>query len=191
MIVALTTENQIFLGGTALVFIVFALASAFLIPRYWPDYPGRRMGLFVVVCIALFVAMMAAVELFAVEEEAAEAHGAPAETETGATGTAPEAPAQPSEDAATDIDVGAIEFRFELAEEPDVAGEYVFNLTNEGDAPHDLVVEGPGVEGEKTPVLDPGDSAELEVELQSGEYVLYCSVPGHRPAGMETTIEVG
>jgi uncharacterized cupredoxin-like copper-binding protein len=190
VIVALTTENKILLGGTALIFIVFALASAFLIPRYRPDYPGRRLGLFVVVCIALFVAMMAAVELFAVEEEAAEAHGAAAETDTGAIGTQPEEPAQPSGEAATDIDVGATEFRFELAEQPDAAGNYVFELTNEGDAPHDLVVEGPGVDGEKTPVLDPGESAELEVDLQSGEYVLYCSVPGHRPAGMETTVEI-
>ncbi len=87
MIVALTTENKILLGGMGALFIVFALTSALLIPRSWPDYPGRRVGLFVTVCVALFIAMMAAVELFAVEEEG-EAHGGIAtEVATGTTET--------------------------------------------------------------------------------------------------------
>jgi hypothetical protein len=69
VLLGLTTTNKIGLAGTAVVFIAFALASSFLLPRRWPDYPGRRLGLFVAATLALTVAMLAAVEIFAVEEE--------------------------------------------------------------------------------------------------------------------------
>jgi cytochrome c oxidase assembly factor CtaG len=69
VLLGLTTSHKIGLAGTAIVFIAFALASSFVLPRRWPDYPGRRLGLFVFGTIVLTVAMLAAVELFAVEEE--------------------------------------------------------------------------------------------------------------------------
>jgi hypothetical protein len=73
VLLGLTTSHKIGLAGTALIFIAFALASSFLLPRRWPDYPGRRLGLFMFATIVLTVAMLAAVEFFAVEEE--EEHG--------------------------------------------------------------------------------------------------------------------
>ena len=39
----------------ALVFIGFALLSAFVFPRRDPDFPGRRVGLFSLVSVGLFV----------------------------------------------------------------------------------------------------------------------------------------
>ena len=69
MLLGLSTTNKIGLAGTAIVFIAFALASSFLLPRRWPDYPGRRLGLFILATVALTVAMLAAVEIFAVEDE--------------------------------------------------------------------------------------------------------------------------
>jgi cytochrome c oxidase assembly factor CtaG len=69
LIAALATENKIVLGGTAVVFIAFSLASAFVIPRRWPDYPGRRLGVFIVATVVLTLAMLSAVEFFAKEEE--------------------------------------------------------------------------------------------------------------------------
>ena len=69
MVYALTTENKVLLGGMAAIFIVFALVSAFVIPRRFPDYPGERgLRIFVPVTLVLFVLMMVAVELFAVEQ---------------------------------------------------------------------------------------------------------------------------
>ena len=69
MLLGLATSHKIGLAGTAIVFIAFALASSFLLPRRWPDYPGRRLGLFVLATVVLTVAMLAAVEFFAVEQE--------------------------------------------------------------------------------------------------------------------------
>ena len=47
---------------------------ALVIPRRWPEYPGRRLGWFIAGTLVLFVATLAAVEVFAKESEAAEEH---------------------------------------------------------------------------------------------------------------------
>ena len=69
MLLALTTNQKLGLGGTAAVFIAFALLVALVIPRRSPDFPGRR-GLvpFILVTVILTIAMLGAVEVFAKEE---------------------------------------------------------------------------------------------------------------------------
>ena len=60
---------MILLGGMALIFIVFSLVSSFVMPRRDPNFPGEKRNLFIVMTAVLFVCMLLAVELFAVEEE--------------------------------------------------------------------------------------------------------------------------
>jgi mono/diheme cytochrome c family protein len=69
VLLALTTDQKLGLGGTAAVFIAFALLVALVIPRRNPDFPGRR-GLvpFILVTLILTIAMLGAVEVFAKEE---------------------------------------------------------------------------------------------------------------------------
>ena len=80
MLAAVSTQNKLLLGGMAAIFIAFALASSFLLPRREPNFPGRRLPLFLGITVVLFVGMMLAVEFFAVEEEegGGEEHAAPA-----------------------------------------------------------------------------------------------------------------
>lgn len=66
------TRNELILGAVALVVVIFSLIVSMVLPRRNPDFPGRHLGLFVVVCVALVIAMLAAVELFGAEE----GHGA-------------------------------------------------------------------------------------------------------------------
>ena len=74
MLLGLTSDQKLGLAGTAAVFIVFALVAALLIPRYKPDFPGRRgLGTFVVLTVLLMIAMLGAVEVFAKEEHHGEA----------------------------------------------------------------------------------------------------------------------
>ncbi len=91
MLLGLTTDQKLGLAGTAAVFIVFALVSALLIPRYRPDFPGRKgMGLFLVLTAVLTIAMLGAVEVWAKEEEHGAAEAAettPTETDSGTTAT--------------------------------------------------------------------------------------------------------
>jgi cytochrome c6 len=103
---ALTTEGKIGLGVLAGALIAFALLSSFYFPRRDPNFPGSRLGLFILIASLLFVGTMAGVIFFAKEED--EAHGAEATethaTETGETGEAPpastEMPGTPEGDAA-------------------------------------------------------------------------------------------
>jgi uncharacterized cupredoxin-like copper-binding protein len=70
-------------------------------------------------------------------------------------------------------------------------GTYTFDVTNNGPSSHNLTVEGPGVEDQATPTFPSGQTKQLTVTLKNGSYELYCSVPGHKQAGMDTHITVG
>ena len=70
-------------------------------------------------------------------------------------------------------------------------GVYTFHVTNKGPLSHDLTVNGPGVSNMGTPIFSPGGSELLTVTLTNGTYDLYCSVPGHKQLGMNTTLTVG
>lgn len=92
MLLALTGW-EIGLLVVAAVFIVFALIVALVVPRGRPDFPAKRLGVFLAVCIALFAAQITAVLLLAEvgeEEEVAQEETQP--TEPAPTGPAPTAP---------------------------------------------------------------------------------------------------
>jgi len=75
----------------ALVFIAFALVVALVIPRSRPDFPSKRLGAFVGVCVVLFVAQFGAVLALAeLGEEGEAAEGEP--TVTLPTESEPTAP---------------------------------------------------------------------------------------------------
>ena len=92
MLLAISNEGKIGLGVLAGLLIVFAILSAFYFPRRNPDFPGNRLGLFVLVSVVLFIGTMVGVVVFAAEEEEGE-HGAEV-TETTGTQTGEEPPAE-------------------------------------------------------------------------------------------------
>jgi mono/diheme cytochrome c family protein len=86
MLLGLTGGETVLLV-MGLVFIGFALVVSMLIPRYRPDFPGDRLGLFVFVSFLLFLAMATAVVTTAGGEEHGAAETGPTETETEPTET--------------------------------------------------------------------------------------------------------
>ena len=68
------------------------------------------------------------------------------------------------------------------------AGEITFTMENTGAVEHDLRVDETG--DEIIGVIDPGETATGSVTLDAGTYTLYCSVVGHREAGMEASLDV-
>jgi plastocyanin len=68
------------------------------------------------------------------------------------------------------------------------AGEVSIELVNESSVPHAVEVEGNGVEEESETVT--GANTTLTVELEPGEYELYCPVGNHRDQGMDGTLTV-
>ena len=92
MLLALSTGHAVALALVAGAFIAFALLSALVIPRRWPQFPGKHLGWFIAATLVFFVAMLSAVELFAAEPEETAA-----ETGTNRPGTTlPEPPPPPS-----------------------------------------------------------------------------------------------
>jgi plastocyanin len=78
---------------------------------------------------------------------------------------------------------------YEFADATAQAGALTIRSPNESPTEHDISLEGGGV-NERGPVVGQGDVSEIQVDLQAGEYTFYCSVPGHREAGMEGTLTV-
>jgi uncharacterized cupredoxin-like copper-binding protein len=87
--------------------------------------------------------------------------------------------------AATTITVTGKEFSFGLSKKSAKAGKIVFKFTNKGKIPHDFKIA-----RKKTPLIGPGKSATLTVNLKKGSYRYICTVPGHAAAGMKGTFKV-
>jgi uncharacterized cupredoxin-like copper-binding protein len=87
-----------------------------------------------------------------------------------------------------DIPVSAgLAYAFAAAEAP--AGALTLNSKNDTPIDHNIAIEGNGLD-EKGPVIKNGAVSTVEADLQPGEYVFYCSVPGHREGGMEGKLTV-
>jgi plastocyanin len=106
----------------------------------------------------------------------------------GAGEQAAEAPA------AETISMGEFEFDPRRAS---VERGVTLTVRNEGSVPHNLTIEeGPDPEAPSTKLvatstIPGGKSERLPIELPSGRrYVMVCTVPGHREAGMVGTIRV-
>ena len=89
LVAALTSGQKIGIATVGAAFIVFALVCSFLLPRRSPNFPGKHVGWFVVVCVAFLIAMLSAVLVFGKEkaEPAGAAEAPPAVTTTAVTTT--------------------------------------------------------------------------------------------------------
>jgi plastocyanin len=69
-------------------------------------------------------------------------------------------------------------------------GEVTIDFTNPGALEHDVAIEGP--EGEELAVseLIGEGKTSVSADLGPGNYTFFCTVPGHREAGMEGTLTV-
>ena len=92
--------------------------------------------------------------------------------------------------AGTPVTATEKEFSITLSQSTFTAGAYTFTVTNAGTFPHNLVIEGPGVDQQSSPTLQPGQNAPLDVTLQAGSYELWCAVDGHKDKGMDIHITV-
>lgn len=82
---------------------------------------------------------------------------------------------------AVDIDFGQDDYEAE-------AGEVSFVYENQGNIAHTLLIK--DVDGFELEVNSAGDVDEGSVQLDVGEYELYCDIPGHEVAGMVATLVV-
>jgi plastocyanin len=65
-------------------------------------------------------------------------------------------------------------------------GQITVKMTNKSGTPHDIVIDGKG----KGEVVQGGGTSQFSADFTAGTYTFYCSVPGHRQAGMQGKLTV-
>jgi uncharacterized cupredoxin-like copper-binding protein len=111
---------------------------------------------------------------------------------TSSTGDTGGAESTPSGAQGTPVNVTLKDFSIDVSGGTTLAaGTYTFHVANSGPTAHNLTIDGPGVEDKTTGTFSSGDTADLTVALSGGTYEFYCSVPGHKEAGMEVKMTVG
>ncbi len=83
---------------------------------------------------------------------------------------------------------GTDALKFEPTELTADAGTVAVELQAGETVEHDFVIE--ELDNTEVVMAQPGQSAVGTVDLEPGTYTFYCSVPGHRTAGMEGTLTV-
>ena len=78
--------------------------------------------------------------------------------------------------------------KFEQTDVSATAGSITIDFTNMSSLPHDVRIEGNGASGGTDQITNSTTSA--TVDLEPGTYTFFCSVDGHRAAGMEGTLTV-
>jgi uncharacterized cupredoxin-like copper-binding protein len=78
---------------------------------------------------------------------------------------------------------------YKFASATATAGQVTIESKNDASIPHDIALEGNGV-NEKGEVVQGGGTSKFSIDLKPGSYTFYCSVPGHREAGMEGKLTV-
>jgi plastocyanin len=65
-------------------------------------------------------------------------------------------------------------------------GEITIKMANKSGTPHDIVIDGKG----KGEVVQNGGVSQFKADFAAGSYTYYCSVQGHRQAGMQGKLTV-
>jgi len=78
---------------------------------------------------------------------------------------------------------------FQFADATASAGNVTVESKNDEPIGHNIAVEGNGLD-QKGQVVQGGGTSKIQVDLKPGSYTFFCSVPGHREAGMQGKLTV-
>jgi plastocyanin len=192
------------------VFGIAAAVSAVLISFVGlkvKDFPGRAFPLVILWFAFLVVGATTFSVLHAQDEEhhkeaelehadevfEAEAHEDPGAEQAAAEEEEGKAAGEHAEENGGTLqlaaDPSAIAYdKTELASAP---GKVTIDFTNPGAIEHDVVIEDEGgKELAASETITQGGKTSASTELAAGTYTFFCSVPGHREAGMEGKLVV-
>jgi len=94
--------------------------------------------------------------------------------------------APPPSPGATEVRVVARDFSFSPDEVTVPVGRTVnLTLVNEGDLPHDITIPALGF---RLPAAPGATASGALTVMRAGSYEFFCSIPGHREAGMSGTL---
>jgi plastocyanin len=198
------------------VLVVWALAVALGLGLRRPEFPGSQHGERLLIAVSsVLVAVTVAMAVVTsgpptkavasggastqstASRESAPSPAAPAPTKT-APGSSPRAttgtPAPPSSPAAGSSSLKlaanpAGQLSYDTKRLSASAGRVTITMANMSPLEHNVTIAQGGTVLGATPTFV-GGSRTLTLNLKPGVYTFYCSVPGHRQAGMEGTLKV-
>lgn len=194
-----------YIVGIGLTLMALGLSFAGLRTEKFP--PSRAasvailgvMGSLVIATCAFAVILAREEQQHREEEQAREAKEAAAEEPAAAAEEPGPVPAPADEDVEKEpapADAVAVSSPEDgsLLFEPDAldaaAGPVEIAYTNPSAVPHNVAIEADGETLAESATVTDGDSASANAELEPGEYVFYCAIPGHRESGMEGTLRI-
>jgi plastocyanin len=194
-------ETLFYVFGIALVLSALALSAMGLRRERFP--PSRIV---LVGVVGYFVVLVGATTTFAVlnareeqrkrdaeQAEAAATEPAPSETTTttGATTTTTQATGGAPQGKPTTLKLAADPnaIAFDTTQLSGKAGRVTIDFDNPSAITHDVCLESSGQEIGCSDTIAQGQTS-LSEELKAGSYTFYCSVDGHRQAGMEGTLTI-
>jgi plastocyanin len=128
------------------------------------------------------------------DSTATQATGTPAENST-ATATHPASPGGtalvPSATAGATVLVTVGENTLAVQQTSIAPGPTVFTITNTGKDVHNIFIDGPGVQQAAGSEIPVGATTSVTVNLQAGEYEIYCPMFDHRQRGETAQVTVG
>jgi plastocyanin len=167
------------------VLVVWALALSLGVGLRNPSFPGtvaaeRAVMAITVVLVLLAISMAVVTSGGSLQKAIAQ----PAVTQAGHEGTSGAGGSSLKQEADPEG-----QLRFATKDLSAKAGTVTIGFANPSPLPHNLTIaQGTTVLG-ATPTFQ-GGAKTLTLKLAAGTYVFYCSVPGHRQAGMEGKLDV-
>jgi uncharacterized cupredoxin-like copper-binding protein len=164
--------------------VAWALLLSLVIGARRSDFPadiGQQRGVIAITAILVIAAVS-----MAVATSGGSTSKAAASTQTSTAGESAGTPAKGSLKLATNAEG---QLSYDTKQLSAKAGTVTIALANSSPVEHNLTIaEGTKVLG-ATPTFTGGSKA-VTLKLKPGKYTFYCSVPGHRQAGMEGTLTV-
>jgi plastocyanin len=189
------------------VLVVWALIVSLGLGLRRPDFPGNQASERLVIAIsAVLVFLTASMAVITSGSPAKAAGGSSAQSPAGGASSAPAAPGAattapaaapkattgtpppPSSPAAGKAS-SSLQLSYDTKQLSAKAGTVTITMANMSPLEHNVTIAAGSTVLGATPTFV-GGTRTLTLSLKPGTYTFYCSVPGHRAAGMEGTLTV-
>jgi plastocyanin len=192
-----------YVAGGALVLwaLIVSLALGMRHPEFPRNLTGERTVIAITAVLVLGAVSTAVITSSPPAKTASTLTVAPYNSSKAPPAPAPAETARPGAPATTAIPRARVSTRLALAANPTgllsyntkqlsaKAGAVTIEMTNMSPLEHDVTVaQGSTVLGATPKFM--GGTRSLTINVKPGTYTFYCSVPGHRQAGMEGTLSV-
>lgn len=187
----------VYVGAVAAAWAVL-LAALGLSRHDFPPKGGER----VIIAISVLLVAGSIATAILTATSGPKAHGGvaiapatatpPGGPKTGGPGTGPTSAPPGSTGVSAKLAISADpsgQLRFNTNKLAAKAGPVQITLSNPSPLSHNVSLQGPGV-AKQGPTVSHGQTSTVSATLKPGTYTFYCSVPGHRQAGMVGTLTV-